>query len=264
MLEYDWRGGLTSDGMLDGLNEYSHIAGLCRSETEIAADVARVYSKILRDPKVTVKIVDRSNRPLALLEGAVKTPTRFRIQRPVRLRELIVAAGGITDHASGDIVILRRAELNCLGDNGLQTMNISVSELLSGKESADPVILSGDLITVGKAFPIYVIGAVNNPKPIYSHSGMTLMRAIATAGGLAKGAAGQKVTIYRREKAETAVIQADIDKIKNSEINDVDLKPFDIIDVIFKGRAPRKYPPVLATGDTSDRNTADPPLRIID
>jgi protein involved in polysaccharide export with SLBB domain len=279
-LEYDWRGSLTSDGMLGGVEEFGTIRAVCRSETAIAADIERAYSKVLRDPKVTVKIVDRSNRPAARLDGAVKMPTRFRIQRPVRLRELIVAAGGFTDDASGEIVVLRPAGQSCADQaehgpdaapksqwqesNGLQRLNISIADLLTGKELADPFILSGDIVTVEKAVPIYVIGAVNNPKPIYSRSGMTLTRAIDTAGGLAKGAIGQKVTIFRREKAETTVMQADLEKIKNGEINDVDLKAFDIIEIAFKGRAARKYPPVIATGENGQGGASELPLRVID
>jgi len=124
--------------------------------------------------------------------------------------------------------------------------------------------LSGDIVTVERAVPIYIIGAVNNPRPIFSRSGMTLTRAIATAGGLSKGAAGQKVTIYRREKGETGVMQADLEKIKSGEISDVDLRAFDIIEVAFKGRAPRKYPPVIASGDVRQGNRSELPLRVID
>jgi len=280
-LEYDWRGTLASDGMLDGVNEFSPILALCRSETDVARDIERAYSKVLREPKVTVRIVDRSDRPLARLEGAVKTPTRFRILRAVRLRELIVAAGGFTDNASGEVVILRRGDQNCVhqaanggarveaktqgqADNGLQRLNILVAELLSGKEFADPLILGGDVVSVEKAVPVYVIGAVSNPKPQNWQSGMTLTRAIATAGGLIKASDGHKVTVYRRVKADTTVMQFDLEKIKSGEIDDVELRAFDIIEVAFKGRAPSQYPPVIAARDGRPDNGSVFPLRVID
>ncbi|MFN0279838.1 MAG: SLBB domain-containing protein [Pyrinomonadaceae bacterium] len=266
--EHDWRGSLKQDGMLEGLDQYSPISALCRSETDVAADIANAYSKTLRDPKVTVRIIDRSNRAVAQLDGAVKIPMRFRFQRSAKLGELIVAAGGFTDDASGEIVIVRPNDLNCTekspSGNGIKTLNISVSELLSGKEAANPVILSGDLVTVQKAVPIYVIGAVNNPRPIYARSGMSVTRAIATAGGLAKGAVEQKVTIFRREGAATTIMHIDLKKIKTGEIDDVELKAFDIIEVTFKGRAQRKYPPVIAAGSYGSRNSTDLPLRIIE
>ena len=121
----------------------------------------------------------------------------------------------MTDEASGDITIFRPANLSCVSsntprDNAIHTINITISELLAGKEAADPFILSGDLITVNKAVPIYVIGAVNNPRPIYSRAGITLTRAIATAGGLAKGAIEQKSTVFRRENGDSKVVEADL------------------------------------------------------
>ncbi len=273
-VEYDWRGTLSDDGMLQGLDQYSPISALCRSETDVAAEIARAYSKVLRDPKVSVSIIDRSGRAVAQLDGAVKMPARFRFQRPARLRELIVAAGGFTDGASGEIVIFRPDRSNCLKNgpreekspsgNGVQAMNISISDLLSGKETADPVILSGDLITVLKAVPIYVVGAVNDPRPILVRPGMSVSRAIAAAGGLAKGAVAQKVLIFRREGSLTRVIQVDLDKIKNGEINDVELKAFDIIEVAFKGRGQRKYSPVIAGGENWERRASELPLKIIE
>ena len=268
--EYDWRGALTTEGSLDGLRTFDEpVYGLCRSEKDVAADIVKAYSKTLRDPQVIVKIVDRSGRAVVRMDGAIKTPTRFRLQREVHLKELIVAAGGLTDEASGEISIFRPANLSCpesnaRQDNAIHTINITISDLLAGKEAADPLILSGDLITVGKAVPIYVIGAVNNPRPIFARAGMTLMRAIATAGGLAKGAMEQKVTIFRREGGDSSSIHADLSKIKIGESGDMELRAFDIIEVAFKGGATRKYPPAIVLADKRGQNGAELPLKIID
>lgn len=268
--EFDWRGRLTPEGTLDGFDTFSApIYALCRSQDDLASKIARVYSKMLRDPKVAVKIIDRSGRAVTRMDGAVKTPTRFRLLRQAHLRELIVAAGGLTDQASGEISIFRPVNLSCLGgslpqDNAVQTINITISDLLAGKESADPVVLSGDLITVEQAVPIYVIGAVNNPSPIYSRAGMTLTRAIATAGGLAKGAVEQKITVFRRQDGETSIIAADLEKIRTGENVDVELKAFDIIEVAFRGGGTRKYPPAILAGDKGGHGTKELPLRVID
>ncbi|MEO7660711.1 MAG: SLBB domain-containing protein, partial [Pyrinomonadaceae bacterium] len=280
--EFDWRGTLTSDGFLDGLDGFSEqIYGLCRSENQIAADVARVYGKILRDPKVVVKIIDRSNRAVVRLDGAVRTAARFRLQRDIHLRELIVLAGGITDGASGDITIFRPKDLNCMAaaapttdldknggngrsDNGSQTVNIKISELLSGNQLANPQILSGDIVTVLRAFPIYVIGAVKSPRPIYSRDKMSVSRIVAIAGGLAKDADGRRVVIYRRSGTDVRSIETNLDKIKLGETEDEILQPFDIIEIAVKGRGNRKYPPVVVNDENGEKRVQDFPLRIVD
>ena len=274
--EYDWRGTITPDGNLDGLDAIDGpIAALCRDEAQIAADVARVYGKILRDPKVIVRIIDRSNRAVVRLEGAIKTPARFKLQRRVRLRELLVVGGGFTDDASGEIVIFRPGNLSCRlpgtngaitpsRDNGSQSMTIKISDLLRGDPKADVQILSGDAIDVSRSTPVYVIGAVNSPKPVYVRSETTVTRAVASAGGLAKDADGGKVTISSRTGAETTLVETDLSKIKRGESVDVVLKPFDIIDVASKGGWKRKAPPVSANADKIARDKHELPLRVIE
>lgn len=274
--EFDWRGTLSPEGklVLDGFSET--VDGLCRTEAEIASDVKRVYSSLLRDPVITVRIIDRSNRPLARIDGAIKTPARFRILRPVHLRELIVRSGGLTDAASGEITLFRPAGLGCPEpgpadnesadppkDNGSLMLNIKISDLLNGGDGSDPVILSGDVITITRTAPFYVIGAVNNPGPVYSHTEMTLSRAVASAGGPAKDADLGKVTIFRRDESGTKVIDIDLEKVKRDAAGDETLQQFDIIEVASKGGSKRKYPPVIVSDEAADRKT-ELPLRVID
>lgn len=274
--EFDWRGKLNPDGYLDGIDAYGEaIYGLCQSEKQVAEAIVKALAKILRTPSVEVRIIDRSDRAAVRLDGAVRTPSRFRLRRKVNLSELIVLAGGITDAASGGITILRPAKLACgptlaagdekslpRQDNATQTLNITISDLLYGKTDANPEVFSGDLITVTRSSPIYVIGAVNNPRPLYTPSVITLSRAIAMAGGLTKQADQRNVTIFRRSGGESSVIQADL-KIANSKSGDVILKPFDIIDVAGRGGSKRQFPPGPPNRD-NDRPNVELPLRVVD
>ena len=287
-LEFDWRGSLTPEGYLNGLeNLEDQVFALCRSEDQLASEIAKAYGKFLRDPKVVVRILDRSNRPNSTLYGAVKTPQRFQIKRTVYLNELIILAGGFTDKASGEIRIFRPASLSCAEspqvnqtaetgsgtrerfiaarqDNGAQYIDIRITDLLRGKKEANVQILAGDVVTVLEAKPVYVIGGVVSPRQIATRSEMTVSRAIAGAGGLSKDGDGTKITIYRRIGNETKIIEADLEKIKAKQAEDIVLQAFDIVDVPQKGNDKRQYPPVVRGDEQGVTNTAKLPLRIID
>ncbi len=270
--EYDWRGTLTPEGYLDGFDKIAEpVYALCKTEDQLASDIALEYGKILREPKIVVKILDRSNRALAYLDGAVKLPQRFQIKRPVLLNELLIISGGITDRANGEIRIFRPRNLSCsekevklLKDSNPQTLSITIKDLLAGRTEANPQILSGDIVTVMEAAPIYLIGGVSVPKQISSLSQMTLSRAIASAGGIAKDGLEDRITIFRRESGESSVIEIDLKKIKAKEVDDPILKAFDIVEVGEKGRTKRKFPPAIENRGFSSNKPEKLPLRIVD
>jgi protein involved in polysaccharide export with SLBB domain len=272
--EFDWRGTITPEGTLDGITTFDEpIFALCRTENEIARDIGKAYSKILRDPKVEVRIIDRSNRAVARVEGAIRTPTRFSIRREARLGELLVLAGGIINGASGEITILRPENLSCdrqensanpRPTNPTQTLNIKIKDLISGKASANPVILSGDVVTVSRALPVYVIGAVNNPGAVYMTADLTLSRAITTAGGLTKEAEANSVTIFRQTSSGSTTLRTDLARIKLGELEDEYLRSFDIIDIPTRGGPKRAFPPAAPAVTAKNSNWVQLPLKIVD
>jgi protein involved in polysaccharide export with SLBB domain len=277
--EFDWRGTLNPEGFLDGLEHVdAPVYALCQSESAIARSIEKEYARMLRDPRIVVKIVDRSNRAVAYLDGAVKTPQRFQIRRPVNLNELIILSGGLTDNASGEISIFRPADVSCRepkpagGEDivkaaqnlGSQTLNIKIADLLRGVREANPQIVSGDIVTVAEALPIYVIGGVNVPKTLSSRAKMTVSHAVDSAGGLAKEAAPGKITIFRRDSGSASVLEVDLEAVRAGKAEDVILKPFDIVEVPQKGKPKRAFPPVIERTGTGRGPIGKLPLRIVD
>jgi protein involved in polysaccharide export with SLBB domain len=287
--EYDWRGKLTPEGFLGGINFIEEpIYARCRSEKEVASEIAKGYGKILKNPEVIVRIIDRSGRPISLLYGAIRTPQRFQIQRPVRLNELLILSGGITEKASGEIQILRAPSLSCDSqkltdekqattngepqeklisakqENDSQYINIKISDLLKGEPANNPLILSGDVVTVLEAELIYVTGGVANPKQINARSQITLSRAIDAAGGFTKDADQKSIIIFRREKDETKTIEINFEKIISSQEKDFELQALDIVEVTRTGRGKSKFLPVINTVENRTEKNINPPLRIID
>ncbi|MBA3351853.1 MAG: SLBB domain-containing protein [Blastocatellia bacterium] len=276
--EHDWRGSLTPEGFLDGLISLENqIYALCRSEQDLSLAIQTELSKTLRDPKVAVRILDRSNRAVAFLNGAVKVPQRFQIKRPIYLNEMLTLSGGITDRSSGEVSVFRPANLSCteppkIGESefvkasqpvGAERTIIKIVAILRGDPSANPRILSGDIVTVVEALPVYVIGGVNAPQQIPLRNELTLSRAIAMAGGLAKEA-NSSITVFRRGGSGTELITVDVLKIAAGQADDPVLKPFDIVDVPQKGKAVRVRPPVIDNGGSNSATLANLPLRIIE
>ncbi len=277
-VEHDWRGRISPEGFIPALSFAAEpVFALCQNEEDIAQKVIAAYGKFLRNPQISVKIVDRSGRPVATLLGAVKTPQAFRIKRAVRLNELIAISGGIIDNASGEIQIFRPARLSCSSSGGEETalagktaedgsryLNVKIADLIAGKPDANPFVKTGDIVTVMEAASIYVIGGVNDPQTIFARQEMTVSRAIATAGGPVKGVDTKKIVIYRGENGAVAMIDVDLARIAAKQAPDVVLQAFDIVEVPQAGRDSKRQPPAVPAAYGKPANGAGMPVVIVD
>ncbi|HUF04071.1 MAG TPA: SLBB domain-containing protein [Aridibacter sp.] len=274
--EFDWRGSLTPEGFLSGIQFTDEpVSALCRTPEQVADVIKGSYGKFLNAPEVRVSILDRSGRMPAVIFGAVRTQQRLKLLRPVRLAELIVLSGGLTSKASGEIKLLRQPRASCslnaaaepedavrVGDSVLIT--VMAKDLIAGDPEANPEIAYGDVITVLETSPVYVMGGVANPTRVDFRDDLTLSRAVASAGGPVKGADLSRVTIFRREGHESKVIKADLSKIGNGETDDIALSAYDIVDVGLEGEPERRYAPLDDVGGAKNSRTGDLPLRVID
>jgi len=263
--DFDWRGKLNPEGYLDGFTKISDpIFARCRTTVELAEDVRQAYSKALREPSVRVTILDRSDRALAFLDGAIKQPLRLQIKRDVHLRELIVIGGGFTDKSSGEVTIFRPENQSCETgtDESQRLTKVKISDLLAGE--VNPKIVSGDIVNVQPVQPVYVIGGVNNSGKIAWRDGATVSRIVAAAGGVSNKGVSGRVSIYRREKDGSKVFDLDLDKVADGKANDMEVRPFDIIDVPLKGSSKRTLPPVMDGPESRSQPQRSMPLRVID
>lgn len=271
-LDHDWRGGLTPEGMLEGVSGLEEpVFALCKTESEVAALIQRDYSRFLKNPIVVVRVIDRSNRAVAYINGAVRTPQRLQIRRPVTLAEVIVFAGGITDSSNGQISIFRPPNTNCLPDpSGPETslnkpikILVNISDLLAGVDGSNPMVVSGDIVTVTQAAPVFLTGDIARRGRMNLTPELTLGRAIAAAGGIRNTGRGRKVRIYRRRMSNGAM-EFDFRAIREGTVEDPILEPYDVIDVEDSGRPTRKPAP-LADGPGQNGITLSKlPLRIVD
>ncbi|HEV2913459.1 MAG TPA: polysaccharide biosynthesis/export family protein [Pyrinomonadaceae bacterium] len=245
-----------SDGNVSELHFIDKpIPARCRTEKEVAKDIAAAYGRILKNPQVSVRVTGRNSRPPAIVFGAVRAPARVQMQRRVRLQELLTVSGGITDQANGDIQILHTEAPMCpepgdevddvVAKDGSETAPMKIykiEDLVAGKVASNPLIRPGDIVIVSEAKPVYITGMVNHPTGLYLQNGMSLSRAIAMVGGIRKEGKAEDVRIFRQRpgSAEQELIRVDFTAIKKKQKEDIMLQPYDIIDVpeanIFAGR----------------------------
>lgn len=222
------------------------IPARCRTEKEVAKDIAAAYGKFIKNPQVSVRVTGRNSRPPAVVFGAVRMPARVQMQRRVRLQELLTASGGITEQANGDIQILHTEAAMCPepGDevepvfdkDGTVMADMKIykmEDLVAGKVASNPLIRPGDIVIVTEAKPIYITGSVVSPQGLYLQNGLTLSRAIAMVGGIRKDAKSEEIKIYRQKRgtSEQELLTVNFNAIKKKQAEDILLQPYDIIDV---------------------------------
>lgn len=217
------------------------IQASCRTEGELAADITTRYLRYVRRPQVDVFVREYNSQPVAVV-GAVGKPGRFQLQRPVRLLELLTFAGGPNASAGRSIQIVHaETSLSCAtaGSTAPNLAPISayvLTDVLAGREGANPYVQPGDVVSVLEADQVFVVGNVVRPSSIPLKEPLTVSRAIAMAGGLAAYSKSDRVRIIRQlpEGTKTEIF-VDLRAIEKRRAGDIALQANDIIDVPISG-----------------------------
>lgn len=238
-----------SDGNLSSLPFIEKpIPAKCRTEKEVQKDIAIAYSKLINNPQISVRILERKSRPPATVFGAVRQPTRVEMHRRVRLNELMAVAGGFTERAAGTIQILHTEPLMCpepgeeleatpIEGTRMMPSVFKISELRTGKPEANPVIRPGDYVMVTEAEPVYITGAVNAPTGIFLRDRLTLGLALGMVGGPRKEAKLSEVSVWRLkgDSTDRELIKVDYSAIKKNQAPDFLLKAYDVVEIPEQG-----------------------------
>ena len=240
-----------SDGNLSSLPFLDPIPAKCRTARAVQKDIAASYSRLIKDPQVSVRVVGQNSRPPASVSGAIRQGGKVPMDRRMRLNELIAASGGFTDKAAGTIQILHTQALLCPGPGeqaealpvagtAVPLQVLKIADLAKG--TVNPVIRPGDLVLVTEAEPVYITGSVVAPGGIMMRDQLTLSRALGMVGGPRKEANQSEIKIYRQKpgSAEQEIIKVDFEAVKKNQKPDVFLQPYDVIEVsdsgLFGGR----------------------------
>ncbi len=244
--QYNFKSTVDEDGKIQVPFFDEGVVAKCKTEKDLRDDIVKLLRRDLKKPQVSIN-VERKSRPPAIVSGEVLMPQKFELQRKARLLELINFAGGLKKEASGMIEVFHTQPPVCTADaeeaafwkNEMVAAQETPSKMYSytsvtqGGEQSNPIIYPGDLIFARKAAPIYVIGEVMILKEItIPETGMSLMTAIAEAGGFSREAKKKEITIQRfnpKTPDKRDFIKVNYQLIKEGKEKDVMLQPNDIV-----------------------------------
>ena len=218
------------------------VPAACKTESELATHIATLYLEYKNNPSVEVFVSEFQARPVAVI-GAVNAPGQFRLQRQVRLLELLSFAGGPSDKAGRVINVIHAGGPNICetkasdSNSAACPQELSVYKLydtLKGKEGSNPFVQPGDIVSLLEADQVFVIGHVNAPQAIFLRDQpITILRAIAIAGGPARDAGTSRVRIIRQVNGGDGKqeILVDLKAIQKQKAADILLLPDDIVEV---------------------------------
>lgn len=216
----------------------TEIQAACRTEGELAKEIAGRYARYYKNLQVDVFIKEYHSKQVAII-GAVNDQSRFELQRRVRLLELLTYAKGPSPKAGQTINIVHSTApslcrpADASDDEVSAFSSFKLSETLQGDPKANPYLEAGDIVTVPDADQVYVVGNVFMPLTIALKEPITLTRAIAMAGGVKQDTKKDKVRVVRQEPGTNVKkeIVVDLSAIEKRRADDIALLPNDIVDV---------------------------------
>lgn len=215
------------------------IRAACRTEAELASEITTLLLEYARHPQVDVFVKEYQSQTVAVL-GAVRAPSRFQLQRRVRLLELLSFVNGQAENAGRTIQVVHTSTSPACetseakpADDLAEVDYYRLSETLRGDEKANPYVRAGDVISIAEADQVYVVGNVTRPGALALREPITITRAIAMVGGTMPDTKRDRVRIVRQVPGSTAKTEifVDLRAIDKHQAEDIELLANDIVDV---------------------------------
>ena len=198
----------------------THVAGLT---TEEAADlIEKRLSAFLKNPYVSLFVIEYASQGASLL-GEVAKPGVYPVLGEQHLFDLISASGGLTEKAGHSITVTHRSDPD-------KPVTVPLSRNLSDDPASNIKVFPGDTIVVRKADIVYVVGEVGRPSGLLMDaSGLTVLRAVALAGGTTRTAKLSGAKILRKGPEGTVETPVQLKKILQAKAPDLSLQAEDIL-----------------------------------
>jgi polysaccharide export outer membrane protein len=204
------------------LIDYVHIASLTTDEAQELIQKRLEDGGFVRGPHVSIFVNESASQAITLV-GEVTRPGAYPAIGDRRLFDLISAAGGLTDKAGRNVTIERRGDPD-------QKVELQLSSNLTEDTKDNVDILPGDTIIVSRAGIVYVVGDVKNPSGFrIEDNTLTVLKALALAGGNTRTSALSKTKILRQTPTGIQEIPVNLKKILYAKAPDMAMVRGDVL-----------------------------------
>ncbi|MGB8013830.1 MAG: polysaccharide biosynthesis/export family protein [Terriglobales bacterium] len=204
------------------LIDYVHVADLTTDEAQELIQKRLEDGGFVRGPHVAI-FVDESASQAVTLVGEVNHPGAYPAIGDRRLFDLISAAGGLTDKAGRTVTIEHRGDPS-------QKVELQLSSNLAEDTQNNVEVFPGDTIIVSRAGIVYVVGDVQRPSGfLIDDDSVTVLKALALAGGSTRTSALNKTRILRKTPTGIQEIPIDLKKVLYAKAPDMAMVKGDVL-----------------------------------
>jgi protein involved in polysaccharide export with SLBB domain len=199
--------------------------------------VAEAMGKFVREKPAVMVVLRSVASQQVWLMGRLSSPGVYSLGRPTSLLDAVAQAGGlaVSNPAGGtpsESADLSRSFL--IRDGHL--VPVDFERLIRyGDLSQNVFLRPGDFVFMPslRSAQVHVVGAVVQPRSVRMSGSLTLIQAIALAGGSEPEAYLQNVAILRGSLAHPQIAVVAVDKVLLGRAPDVRLEPGDIVYVPY-------------------------------
>jgi polysaccharide export outer membrane protein len=177
------------------------VNGLSPAEASERVERALKNGKYLVDPHVTITLAQSRSQRVSVL-GEVRTPGRYTIESNTTVLEVLAQAGGGTADCADIVYVLRPDPKGAVARYA-----VNLKGLADGNGGmSTPTLRGGDSVYVPRADRFYIYGEVQQPNMYKLEPGMTVVQAIARAGGVTTRGSEKRIELRRRRENGALIV----------------------------------------------------------
>lgn len=187
---------------------------------ELEAKLSELYQRTIKAARVTVIVREIRSRPIFFI-GGVSKPGPMQLTQELTLLQAVSLAGGPVPAADLEAAFVLR-------DN--KVISVNFTKLIQKADVSQNIKLQpGDTIVVPLADVVYVQGEIKSPTAVKHTQDLTMLKAIAQAGGFTNLAAGNRTSLVRGEGAKRENLRVNVEDMMKGVAPDIPLKANDIV-----------------------------------